>query len=320
MSVYTTLSAEDLNTFLSHYSVGELLDFTGISAGIENTNYFVTTQNGQQTTRYVLTLFESLSFDELPYFLELMAFQAERGVPCAHPIADNNGAYLRILKDKPTALVECLSGASIEHVRESHCEKLGATLAQFHLVGQDYPHKRDNPRSYAWFNSTGNAVLDKLVQQDQQLLQAELDFQNQHQGHHLPNGVIHADLFRDNVLFLNDTISGVIDLYYACHGSFLYDLAVTVNDWCNLSDGSLDPMLTQALLQSYHQVRPLSDMEKQNWLVMLRAGALRFWLSRLFDMHFPRPGEITHIKDPECFKRILLQHIATYEQQKAIWI
>ena len=305
MSVYTRVNDADLADFLGHYAVGELIDYTGISDGIENTNYFVTTSGG----RYVLTLFEQLSAAELPYFLDLMAFLAEHDVSSAHPIADRQGHYLRTLKDKPAALVQRLSGYTVEKPNPAQCAALGAMLGRLHAVGHEFTGHRDNDRGPHWWHDTSEKLDGHISTDDRQMLDAELAYQAGLRHRQLPRGVIHADLFRDNALFLDDDLTGIIDFYYACNDVLLYDLAVTVNDWCSTGKGALDPQRSTAMLQAYCAQRPVSDEEIAAWPVMLRAGALRFWLSRLHDKHFPKEGEITHIKGPEVFRRILTQRI-----------
>ncbi|NNF95421.1 MAG: phosphotransferase, partial [Halobacteria archaeon] len=183
-----------------------------------------------------------------------------------------------------------------------------------HVVGQSFNGHRDNLRGPHWWQVTARHVMPKLEPEEATLLQVELDFQRQHRHDALPHGVIHADLFRDNALFVNNHLTGIIDFYYACHDVLLYDVAVTVNDWCTLPDGNLDPLRLTALLEAYQAERPFSEAEQAAWPVMLRAGALRFWLSRLKDQHFPREGEITHIKDPAVFRRILEQRVAQQDK------
>jgi homoserine kinase type II len=309
MSVYTVVERDELEAFLGNYSLGELLEFQGISAGIENTNYFVTTSE----KRLVLTLFEHHSADELGYFLDLMAFLAEHEVPSAHPIADNDGHYLRELNGKPAALVMRLSGAGVDHPNVAQCRALGHALAKLHVAGQSFEGQRDNDRGPHWWHTTRETLAGRLSDEERTLLDEELDFQRTHRFDALPRGVIHADLFRDNALFEGDTLTGIIDFYYACNDVLLYDMAVTVNDWCSNGDGGLDEEKVLALLGAYRQVRPFTAEEEQAWPVMLRAGALRFWLSRLQDLHFPREGELTHTKDPDIFKRILLARKAQQE-------
>ncbi len=305
MSVYTVVDRAGLEVFLTHYSLGNLGDFQGISAGIENTNYFVTTEQGE----YVLTLFEQHGAEELDYFLELMAYLAEHGVPTAHPVADNQGHYLRTLKGKPAALVQRLPGRSVEQPTTVHCLALGRELGRIHRVGQGFPQRRANSRGPSWWLQTAKKLQPLLAAEECQLLESELEFQSNYHFEQLPRGVIHADLFRDNALFVGEQLTGIIDLYYACDGLLLYDLAITANDWAVSDDGMLDEERTQALLEGYRQQRPFQPCETDAWPVILRAAALRFWLSRLNDLHFPREGEITHSKNPDVFKQILVSHI-----------
>jgi len=306
MSVYTKVESDELEAFLQHYSLGQLVEYEGITAGIENTNYFVTTSQG----RYVLTLFESLGMDDLPYFLDLMAHLAEHDVPSAHPEADDTGRYLRTLNGKPAALVMRLEGKSVEHPNPEQCAALGKALGHLHVVGQEFQGYRENRRGPHWWVETSEQVLEKLNGEDAELLRNEITFQKQHRHDSLPRGVIHADLFRDNALFTGDRLTGIIDFYYACNDVLLYDVAVTVNDWCCQANGQFDEIRLQAFLDAYRQERQFSSAEQTAWPVMLRAAALRFWLSRLYDMHFPREGEITHIKDPGVFRQILQQRIS----------
>ncbi len=301
MSVYTTVTADELRAWLRGYAVGELIELRGIAAGIENTNYFVTTTGG----RHVLTLFEKLTAQELPYYLNLMAHLAERGVPSAHPVADRAGNYLGTLNGKPAALVAFLEGSDVTAPAAAHCAAVGAVLARLHLAGQSYGAAMDNPRGPKWWKAVMPDILPFLSAEDAALLSAEVRFQSLRRFPDLPRGVIHADLFRDNVLFAGDRVAGVIDFYFACTDALLYDVAIAVNDWCITADGALDAARTRAFLAAYAAVRPYTSTEHGAWPVMLRAGALRFWVSRLYDFHLPRPGELTHAKDPAHFRRIL---------------
>ena len=315
MSVYTVVDQRELESFLEHYTLGELLDYQGISAGIENTNYFVNTSKQS----LVLTLFEQHSAEELSYFLDLMAYLAEHQVPSAHPIADHNGHFLRELKGKPAALVMRLQGAGLEQPNLAQCQAIGQALAQLHLAGKDFPGQRPNDRGPRWWHRTRNTLIERLNNDDRQLLDEELAYQDSFRLAELPRGVIHADLFRDNALFDGDTLTGIIDFYYACNDAWLYDVAVTLNDWCSQPDGQLDETLALALLRAYHQTRPFTPAETAAWPVMLRAAALRFWLSRLYDLHFPREGELTHTKDPGAFRTILQQRKQHAEALRQLW-
>ncbi len=315
MSVYTPVSEAQLADWLRNYSVGTLAGCEPIKVGIENTNYFVTTSQG----RYVLTLFERLPADELPFYLGLMAHLARHGIPCPAPIADLSDQYLQQLNGKPAALVTRLPGRSLEQPGPSHCAELGALLARMHLAGRSYGAYLENPRGPKWWRFAARAVAPFLDSEKRSLLENEIAFQAERRFPDLPRGPVHADLFRDNALFENSRISGVIDFYFAGVDCLLFDLAVCANDWCLSapeSDPALDTDRTHALLAASHAVRPFAAQEREAWPVMLRAAALRFWLSRLYDHHLPRPGMLVHAHDPEQFRRIL----ETRMREAAPWI
>ncbi len=307
MSVYTSIEQSELEAFLAHYSLGKLLAFEGISAGIENTNYFVTTNTGE----FVLTIFETVSEQELPYFLNLMAYLAEHEIPSAHPVADDTGHYMRHLKNKPAALVHKLKGRHIKQANLAQCREIGKALGHMHAVGQQFSARRANQRGLHWWLTAADKVSDKLPGAQQAQLRDEIAFQQQHQHDDLPHGIIHADLFRDNALFEGDKLTGIIDFYYACQDVLLYDLAITVNDWCVADNGELNDEQVTTLIASYQTERPLNQIEIDNWPRMLRAAALRFWLSRSLDWHFPRDGELTHSHDPNVFQHILALRTAS---------
>ena len=304
MSVYTPVSEAELADWLEHYSVGGLVACEPIEAGIENTNYFVTTMQG----RYVLTLFERLPAEELPFYVNLMAHLARHGIPCPAPIADLSDQYLRTLKGKPAALVTRLPGRSLERPGPAECAELGALLGRMHLAARSYSAYLDNPRGPKWWRFAAREVAPFLDAAQKALLESELEFQAGHRFADLPRGPVHADLFRDNALFENGRISGVIDFYFAGVDCLLYDLAVCANDWCLVDPGRdrrLDEERTRALLAAADAVRPFSGLERAAWSAMLRAAALRFWLSRLYDFHLPRPGMLVHAHDPEHFREVL---------------
>ena len=305
MSVYTEVGRDDLIAFLGDYDLGELKDYQGISAGIENTNYFVTTTQGE----FVLTLFEQHDFSELAYFLDVMTFFYQQAIPSAHPAADRQGQYLKTLSGKPAALVHRLAGKTVDSVATiGQCAAIGDMLAQMHLVGQKFASRRPSTRGPDWRQQMASGLIPHLEPALAELLKTELEFQKNYAELDLPWGVTHSDLFRDNALFEGDKLSGIIDFYYACDEYLLYDLAVAVNDWCVAENGLLDMGHYQALMQAYLSRRPLTMAEKDNWNLVLRAAALRFWLSRLQDQLFPREGEITQIKNPDAFLKILRQH------------
>lgn len=301
MSVYTVVNQLELEEFLKDFNQGTLVAFEGISAGIENTNYFVDTTKGS----FVLTIFEHHSFEELPYFLDLMSFMAEHNIPTAQPKATKSGSYLKELKDKPAALVERLVGTSIEFPSIKQCSIMAKNLAKFHMVGKNYKNIRDNDRDINWVQQTFNLIIPYLPEDEKQLIHSEINFQNTIDWQSLPKSVIHADLFCDNALFNGNKLSGIIDLYYACNSTMIYDLAVMVNDWCRLENGALCAYKVEATLNSYRSVRDFEYYEKHTWQAALRMAALRFLLSRLKDKHMPREGEITQIKDPNIFKVLL---------------
>lgn len=307
MSVFTTVNPAELEQWLTRYDVGRLSDLRGIQAGIENTNYFVTAGS----TRYVLTLFEKLTEDELPFYLNLMAHLADRGVPSAKPVADREGRLLNRLNGKPASLVAFLPGRDVKHPSVIQCAAVGRVLARIHVAGESFGMRMENPRGASWWKRVTPDLLPFLDIHARELLRTEIAFHEANPHTDLPTGPIHADLFRDNVLLEEDTISGVIDFYFACTGAFAYDLAITVNDWCLAEGTGLEPGRVSALLDAYESVRPLGSREKQAWPHMLRAGALRFWVSRLYDLHLPRPGELVHAKDPSHFQRLLKHHVAT---------
>lgn len=302
MSVFTKVTSEELSLWLRRYTLGTLVELKGIAEGIENTNYFVTTSRG----RYVLTLFERLDAAELPFYVNLMSHLASSGIPCPAPIADCDGALFGVLNGKPATLVTRLSGRPVLDPDTQQCARLGSVLAKMHQAALGYPGHLENPRGLSWWHETAPRVMPFLDASRQALLSTELDEQSAQELHGLPRGPVHADLFRDNVLWENkETLGGVIDFYFAGVDTLLFDIAVTVNDWCITPDGEIDPRRYAALISAYRAVREFNEAERAAWPQTLRAAALRFWLSRLFDFYLPRKGELTHAHDPEHFRRIL---------------
>jgi homoserine kinase type II len=301
MSVFTPVTPEQLSAWLARYRLGALLQMQGIATGIENTNYFVTTTGGN----YVLTLFEKLTPAQLPFYLGLMAHLAQHGIPSPAPAADRSGRLFSELNGKPAALLSRLQGETVAAPTAAHCGEVGNALAAMHVAGQCYQGGLANPRGPRWWREACSKVSPFLDAARAELLRAELAFQAQHRGDDLPRGPIHADLFRDNVLFAGARIGGVIDFYFAGIDWLLFDVAVTFNDWCVRAGGEIDAPRAAALLAAYHARRPFTQAEREAWPQMLRAAALRFWLSRLYDFYLPRPGELVHAHDPEHFRRIL---------------
>lgn len=314
MSVFTTVTPEQLGAWLKHYSLGSLLQLQGIPAGIENTNYFVTTTHG----RFVLTLFEKLTSEELPFYLGLMAHLSNHGFPCPKPIARLDDALAGELNGKPATIVTCLPGTALTEPQPEHCAKVGAMLADLHVTGRSYPVQMPNPRGPKWWSKVLPEILPLLPADQAALLTQEVRFQSLYRLQDLPRGAIHADLFRDNVLFDAGEIGGVIDFYFACSDVLLYDVAITVNDWCVNGDCALDGKRVAALLAAYRATRAFTAIECDAWPVMLRAAALRFWVSRLYDFHLPRSGELTHAKDPGHFHRLLAHHVAGGDNASAL--
>jgi homoserine kinase type II len=311
MAVFTTVTLDDLAQWSSQFPLGRTLAVKGISTGIENSNFFITMESGE----YVLTVFEKLSFAQLPFYLNLMRHLAERNVLVPLPIANRDGSIINALHGKPAAIVTKLQGDCQLAPEPAHCGEVGAMLAKMHLAARDFPQYQPNLRGLAWWRETAPAVLPYLPPDGQQLLQAELQYQEEFAAgatyRALPIGPIHADLFRNNVMFDGERLTGFFDFYFAGCDTWLFDVAVTVNDWCiDLESGALDQARVRAMLDAYHAVRPFSSEEQSAWQAMLRAGAFRFWLSRLYDFYKPREAELLTPHDPTHFERILRLRIA----------
>ena len=313
MAVFTRVSEADITAWLNNYSLGTLLELQGIPAGIENTNYFVTTSNG----RFVLTLFEILKSDELPFYLNLMAHLARHGIPCPSPVADKNNFFLGALNSKPACIVSRLPGKSVTLPTGIQCAAVGAMLGQLHTAGLSFGDVMHNPRGATWRATASQQVNSFLSPPDSALLVNEVAYHAHQSLDDLPRGVVHADLFRDNVLMDGNRVGGLIDFYFACNDCLLYDVAITVNDWCMTGEGQLDEERTRSFLRAYHAVRPFTVQEEASWSTALRVAALRFWISRLFDLHLPRDGEIVNAHNPDQFKCILQNHIAITQP---IWL
>ena len=302
MSVYTAVTADELDAWLARYALGALVEHAPIAAGIENTNYFVTTERG----RYVLTLYERLPSEELPFYLNLMAHLARSGAHVPAPVADRTGALFSLLNGRPAGLVARIDGAPVETPSVADCAAVGAALGELHRASLTYRARLTNRRGPAWWRQAARAVRPFITAEQNALLSAEVKFQTGFGKVKLPKGAIHGDLFCDNVLFCDGRVAGIIDFGFAATDFFAYDLAIAANDWCVTdADAALDPERARAMVSAYHAVRPLTDDERGQWHALLRAAALRFWVSRLYDLHLPRPGELTHAHDPEPFERIL---------------
>lgn len=316
MAVFTEVKIEQAQALASRLNLGQVQGLRGISAGIENTNYFLSTERGE----YVLTVFERLSFEQLPFYLRLMQHLAQRGILVPEPQADASGEILHRIGDKPAAVVDKLSGASQLAPDLFHCEQVGAQLARMHRAGQDFPLSQPNLRGLPWWTETVPVVLPFLNPAQAELISAELSFQQQLAASQsyaeLPRGPVHADLFRDNVMFEGlpgrEKLSGFFDFYFAGVDTWLFDLAVCLNDWCiDLASGVLDETRASAFVAAYERERPLSGTEHRLLPAMLRAAALRFWISRLWDFHLPRDAALLKPHDPTHFERVLRARVQT---------
>jgi homoserine kinase type II len=314
MAVFTEVSEAEAGALLRALNLGELRSLRGIQSGIENTNYFVTSADVLGEREWVLTLFERLTFEQLPFYLQLMKHLAQHGIPVPDPAADRHGDILHTVCGKPAAVVNKLQGRHELSPGPQHCAAVGEMLARMHLAGRDYNRRQPNLRGLAWWNETVPVVLPYVTPEQAALLRGELAFQNHVAASSaygaLPRGAIHADLFRDNVMFDEGRLTGFFDFYFAGVDSWLFDIAVCLNDWAiDLATGAHDAERARAFLAAYGQVRPLSAAERQLLPAMLRAGALRFWISRLWDFHLPREASLLQPHDPSHFERVLRERV-----------
>ena len=310
MAVFTEVSFDEAAAFLQTLDLGNLQTIKGCAGGIENTNYFVDTDRGD----YVLTLFERLTFEQLPFYLHLMKHLAGRGIPVPDPAAGKNGNILHGLKGKPAAVVNKLLGASQLAPTSEHCAAVGEMLARMHLAGRDFALHQPNLRGIAWWNETVPLVLPHMTIGQRSLILGELAYQNHVAAlsayKALPTGPVHADLFRDNVMFEHGLLTGFFDFYFAGCDTFLFDLSVCLNDWCvDLPTGRHDADRASAFLAAYQSQRLLTAQERALLPAMLRAAALRFWISRLWDFYLPREAAVLKAHDPSHFERVLRQRV-----------
>ncbi|MBS0358780.1 MAG: homoserine kinase [Proteobacteria bacterium] len=321
MSVHTIIEFSELEEFLKHYSLGTLKHFEGVYPGVTNTIYAFTTEQG----KYILTLFEELKYSELTFYIELINYFADQGLPTPRVIPDRNGTLAGTLKNKPAVAMEFLLGNMIEHASKEQCYAIGKALGELHSVGRLFPQKPVTTKGSQWREQSAEKLYPVLSSEDAALLRSEIAFHKMHaftlisdpNTHHknilsdltMPQGIIHADLFRENVLFTGNQLTGLLDFYYACYDYLLYDLAVVINDWCIHEDFSLDKEKIHEVIRGYETYRILTDEEKKHFNTMLRLAALRFWLSRLLDFHFTPKKPNIKSKDPNEFKMILLKHI-----------
>jgi homoserine kinase type II len=308
MAVYTDVAADELAEFLSQYDIGELLSYKGIAEGVENSNFLVHTSNGA----YILTLYEKrVGIDDLPYFLSLMAHLAERGVSCPQPAKTRNGEVYATLAGRPAAVINFLEGMWPRRPNATHCSGVGQALAKMHLAGADFPLYRENPLSVAGWRPLFNLAAsraDSVQAGLSDFIARELDQLEASWPTDLPVGVIHADLFPDNVFFLGNRVSGLIDFPFSCNDILAYDIAICLNAWCFEPDHSFNVTKARALLNAYGRERKLSAAEESALPLLARGAALRFLLTRLVDFLNVPPGALVKPKDPLEYARKLRFH------------
>ncbi|HLG48252.1 MAG TPA: homoserine kinase [Reyranella sp.] len=295
MAVYTEVSDAELEAFLADYDIGRAESFKGIAEGVENTNYVLATTRGQ----YMVTLYEKrVDPKDLPFFLGLMDHLAERGINCPRPIHGRDGQALRTLAGKPAAITSFLQGMWPRRTTVQHCGPVGEALAALHVAGRDFPIRRPNALSVSGWRPLFGGARDHVDPALARELTAELDFFDANWPKDLPAGVIHADLFNDNVFFLNERLSGIIDFYFACNDFLAYDVAICLNAWCFEPDNAFNATKARALLQGYDKVRKLDDTERAALPTLARGSALRFMLTRLYDWVHTPAGALVKRKDP----------------------
>ena len=305
MSVYTKINEEELENHLNQYSIGSPISLTGISDGIENTNYLLKTD----LKEYIFTIFENIDGGNITSYLMFMNHLSERGLLCPKVMKSKKDELFIEIKNKPSAIIEKLSGKSIISTDNTQCSMIGNLLAKFHNCGSDFNIDLKNTRGIEWCTESFKKLSSVITVSQSEIISRAIEMQKDLIAQDLPIGTIHADLFRDNVLFHNDKISGMIDFYYSCKGYLIYDLAVVVNDWCSDLDGKLITDKCKNVMISYSKLRNINSDEFNYWQHALVAGELRFYLSRLLDLHYPKIGEITHIKDPGVFENILIDRL-----------
>jgi homoserine kinase type II len=317
MSVFTPVSVDEARLFVAPYKVGDIIDFQDIAAGVENSNFFVTTTEG----RYVLTIFEKIPRADLGFYMGLMRHLHRAGIPCAAPLSTADGTIVRTLKDKPAALVARLQGGDIAHPTADDCFAVGAALANMHAAAAGFTMPMANWRGLSWWRREAEGLKSLVTTSESALLASEVSLQANFDQLDLPRGVVHADLFRDNILWNDQHVPHMIDFYFACHDVLLWDVAITFNDWC--LDFSAYPAArvtvshAKALLNGYNNVRPFSRAEHDCWPQMLRAAALRTWLGRLGYHYTPRASTLTHSKDHPFSEKLLRYYIAEGDAVRA---
>lgn len=298
MAVYTHVSADDIADFITDYSVGDVISLKGIAEGVENSNYLLSTSED----KFILTLYEKrVNSADLPFFLGLMEHLAGKGINCAVPVVDNHGAVLKELCGRPAALISFLDGLSVSSPNTQNCGELGASMAQMHLAVSDFNLSRPNDLSVeGWMNLVKKCEerANECYSGLENIIHQEIDYLEKHWPRNLPTGIIHADLFPDNVFFLNGKLSGLIDYYFACSDILVYDIAICLNSWCFEANNSFNIEKAASLIKSYNEVRPLSADEISALPILCRGAALRFLLTRLYDWLNRVDGALVETKDP----------------------
>ncbi|MCW8900841.1 MAG: homoserine kinase [Gammaproteobacteria bacterium] len=314
MSVYTSVSDREFSEILKSYNLGNFISAQGIQAGIENTNYFLTTSQGE----YVFTLFEKINQQELGFYISLLQELSQADISCPQPQVDINDCSINEIKSKPFTLVSRLKGKNLTSANIEQCKAIAIELAKLHTLLFSATHSANNllpnRRGKAWREETAKNLMAHVSAYEANLISSEIKFYQSFDDSNLPRGIIHADLFKDNALFENDRLSGIIDFYDACYDTYLYDMAITVNAWCIDENKKLNEPVVNAFLKSYQSIRPLTEPEAQAWPIMLRMAAMRFWLSRLEDSFSsnnltPTQDTLTHSKNPMEYQKILEHHI-----------
>lgn len=323
MAVFTTLDFDDIHTLIQPYGIGDLISFSGVSAGLENTNYAITTSSNHlageyghdQQGEYFLTIFEELPENDLPFHLSFLETLGQHTIPVSIPVRDYDGKSIQLVAGKPAVLCPRLTGHHPSRPTEVQCERMGAMLASIHHIGESVDYDKGGIRDIHWLKAVYARVKPELSPEEQSTCEEILaEYTQLYEAATLPQTILHGDLFRDNALFDGDTITGVIDFFSAGKGFALYDIAVSANDWC-IKSGRLDQTKLTAFIKGYESVRELTSEEKANWPLMLKLTALRFWLSRIeaqarIKSH---PHELNTFKSPEPFKALFSSFCSLHE-------
>lgn len=309
MSVYTSVNTAQLTPFLNHYRLGELISYDGIENGIENTNYRLHTSQGH----FILTIFEDLASPQIQSIFRLLQQLHRQGLAVPYPQQDRQEQQLNTLNGKPAAIFSQLPGQSILNPDHDHCYQIGQQLALLHIYGLHSDYRRENHKNLSGCRNVFESYKAQLTPNEIKQISSELTYQQTFESPKLPFGVIHADLFRDNVLWEDNKISGILDFYSSCNDYLLFDIAVTINDWCR-NEAIISQSKTKSLIEGYQSTRPLEALERRLLPVFLRRAALRFWLSRLKHRLQAKSGALTLDKDPAEFRNILEQHCESHHR------